>query len=234
MQRALRVDTAQRTALLRHLIRSEGWLRVLVFVATRYATEHVAAKLNASGLRAAALHGELSQGARTGALADFRSRTVRVLVATDMASRGLHIEQLPAVVNYEPARSPATHIHRVGRTARQGAFGVAVSFIAADDPAQEAHFRLIEKRQGQRVVREQVPGFEPADRADAVAAGDTNGEGDAKQTSNRNSAERSRADDATTPRKGLDPNGGVKGRRKSRKDKLREAQCVATERFKAP
>jgi hypothetical protein len=111
---------------------------------------------------------------------------------------------------------------------------VAVSFIAADDPAQEAHFRLIEKRQGQRVVREQVPGFEPADRADAVAAGDTNGEGDAKHAFNRNSAERSRADDAPSARKGLDPNGGVKGRRKSRKDKLREAQSVATERFKAP
>ncbi|MGI9154156.1 MAG: DEAD/DEAH box helicase, partial [Rubrivivax sp.] len=137
VQRALRVDTAQRTSLLRHLIRTEGWPRVLVFVATRYATEHVAAKLNASGLRAAALHGELSPGARTGALADFRSGAVRVLVATDMASRGLHIEQLPAVVNYELARSPATHIHRVGRTARQGAAGVAVSFIAADDPAQE-------------------------------------------------------------------------------------------------
>ena len=69
-----------------------------------------------------------------------------MLVATDMAARGLHIYQLPAVVNYELARSPATHIHRFGRTARQGAEGVAVSFIAADNPAQEAHFRLIEKR----------------------------------------------------------------------------------------
>lgn len=215
VQRALRVDTAQRTSLLRHLIRTEGWTRVLVFVATRYATEHVAAKLNAAGLRAAALHGELSQGARTGALADFRSGAVRVLVATDMASRGLHIEQLPAVVNYELARSPATHIHRVGRTARQGAAGVAVSFIAADDPPQEAHFRLIEKRQAKRVAREQVPGFEPAALPAKAPAGD-------------------QPDDPATPRKGLDPNGGVKGRRKSRKDKLREAQPIATERSKAP
>ena len=211
VQRALRVDTAQRTSLLRHLIRTEGWTRVLVFVATRYATEHVAAKLNAAGLRAAALHGELSQGARTGALADFRSGAVCVLVATDMASRGLHIEQLPAVVNYELARSPATHIHRIGRTARQGAAGVAVSFIAADDPAQEAHFRLIEKRQGQRVAREQVPGFEPAaSPAEAPAA--------------------AQADDPASPRKGLDPHGGLKGRRKSRKDKLREALAVPSER----
>jgi superfamily II DNA/RNA helicase len=211
VQRGLRVDTAQRTSLLRHLIRTEGWTRVLVFVATRHATEHVAAKLNAAGLRAAALHGELSQGARTGALADFRSGAVCVLVATDMASRGLHIEQLPAVVNYELARSPATHLHRIGRTARQGAAGVAVSFIAADDPAQEAHFRLIEKRQGQRVAREQVPGFEPAaSPAEAPAA--------------------ALADDPASPRKGLDPHGGLKGRRKSRKDKLREALAVPSER----
>jgi superfamily II DNA/RNA helicase len=211
VQRALRVDTAQRTSLLRHLIRTEGWTRVLVFVATRYATEHVAAKLNAAGLRAAALHGDLSQGARTGALADFRSGAVCVLVATDMASRGLHIEQLPAVVNYELARSPATHIHRIGRTARQGAAGVAVSFIAADEPAQEAHFRLIEKRQGQRVAREQVPGFEPAaSPAEAPAA--------------------ALADDPASPRKGLDPHGGLKGRRKSRKDKLREALAIPSER----
>jgi superfamily II DNA/RNA helicase len=210
VQRALRVDTAQRTSLLRHLIRTEGWTRVLVFVATRYATEHVAAKLNAAGLRAAALHGELSQGARTGALADFRSGAVCVLVATDMASRGLHIEQLPAVVNYELARSPATHIHRIGRTARQGAAGVAVSFIAADDPTQETHFRLIEKRQGQRVAREQIPGFEPAaSPAEAPAA--------------------EQADGPTSPRKGLDPHGGLKGRRKSRKDKLREALAAPGE-----
>ena len=211
VQRALRVDTARRTSLLRHLIRTEGWTRVLVFVATRYATEHVAAKLNAAGLRAAALHGELSQGARTGALADFRSGAVRVLVATDMASRGLHIEQLPAVVNYELARSPATHLHRIGRTARQGAAGVAVSFIAADDPAQEAHFRLIEKRQGQRVARERVPGFEPA-ASPAVAP------------------RAALADDPAAPPRGLDPNGGLKGRRKSRKDKLRQALPVPSER----
>lgn len=205
VQRALQVDTARRTPLLRHLIRTEGWTQVLVFVATRYAAEHVAGKLNAAGLRATALHGELSQGARSGALADFRSGDTRVLVATDMASRGLHLDQLPAVVNFDLARSPATHIHRVGRTARQDAAGVAVSFIAADDPTQEAHFRLIEKRQGLRVPREQVPGFEPASQAAELAP--------------RSSQ------DAAAPR-GLDPNGGVKGRRKSRKDKLREAQTA--------
>jgi superfamily II DNA/RNA helicase len=213
VQRAIQVDTARRTALLRHLLHTEGWPRLLVFVATRYATEHVAAKLNAAGDRAAALHGELSQGVRTGALADFRSGAVRVLVATDMASRGLHLEGLPAVLNYDLARSPATHIHRVGRTARQGSAGVAVSFIAVDDPAQEAHFRLIEKRQGQRVEREQVPGFEPV----------------APQAHSEPDPTRTAADDL--PRKGLDPHGGLKGRRKSRKDKLREAAASAPTPF---
>jgi superfamily II DNA/RNA helicase len=234
VQRAIQVDTAQRTPLLRHLIRTEGWTRVLVFVATRHAADHVAAKLHAAGLRAAALHGELSQDARSAALADFRSGAASVLVATDMAARGLHIEQLPAVVNYELARSPATHVHRVGRTARQGAAGVAVSFIAADNPAQEAHFRLIEKRQGQRVPREQVPGFEPAPpteqgpRATLAASPDTPiAEAD---TTAAAGAAIAAMHDAPTPRKGLDPNGGIKGRRKSRKDKLREALAASSER----
>jgi ATP-dependent RNA helicase RhlE len=223
VQRALQVDTARRTALLRHLIQTEAWSRVLVFVATRYATEHVATKLNAARIRAAALHGELSQGARTGALADFRSGAVRVLVATDMASRGLHLEHLPAVVNYDLARSPATHIHRVGRTARQGAAGVAVSFIAADDAAQEAHFRLIEKRQGLRVTREQVPGFEPAAGAsDPLAIGSSDGSPAADPDAEAKGGSESDA----SPRKGLDPNGGIKGRRKSHKDKLREAEAA--------
>jgi superfamily II DNA/RNA helicase len=229
VQRAIQVDTARRTALLRHLLQTEGWTRVLVFVATRYATEHVAGKLNAAGVRAAALHGELSQGARTGALADFRSGAVRVLVATDMASRGLHLEGLPAVVNFDLARSPATHIHRVGRTARQGSAGVAVSFIAADDPAQEAHFRLIEKRQGQRVVREQVPGFEPAQghaaksTTETVPAGAADASAVLATTGHAPGSSSEAADEPAPPRRGLYPHGGLKGRRKSRKDKLREA-----------
>ena len=201
VQRAFQVDTARRTALLRHLLRTEGWSRVLVFVASRHACEHLAQKLHGAGVRTATLHGDLSQGARADAMADFRRGAVQVLVATDMAARGLHVDGLPAVVNYDLARSPATHIHRVGRTARQGAAGVALSFIAADDPRQEAHFRLIEKRQGLRVPREHLPGFEPTTKA---------------QTSGELEAPR-----------GLDPQGGIKGRRKSKKDKLREAQASA-------
>jgi ATP-dependent RNA helicase RhlE len=185
-QRAIEVDAARRTPLLRHLIEQGEWTRVLVFVATRYASEHVAEKLCRAGIAAAAFHGELSQGARTQVLADLRRGVLRVVLATDMAARGLHIAGLPVVVNYDLPRSAVDHTHRIGRTARAGASGLAVSFVSA---ATEAHFRLIEKRQGQRVPRERIAGFEPRDAVPPPSP----------------------------------PEGGVKGRRKSKKDKLREA-----------
>jgi superfamily II DNA/RNA helicase len=185
-QHAVAVDAARRTLLLRHLMEQGRWTRVLVFVATRYASEHVADKLRRNGVAAAAFHGELSQGARQRVLGDFASGALRVLLATDMAARGLHIEGLPVVVNYDLPRSADDHLHRIGRTARAGATGLAVSFVSA---AGVAHWRLIEKRQGQRVPLERVAGFEPLE-AEAPAPA---------------------------------PGGGVKGRRKSKKDKLREA-----------
>ncbi|NRF65429.1 DEAD/DEAH box helicase [Aquincola sp. S2] len=192
-QHAVEVDAARRTALLRHLIQKGQWTRVLVFVATRYATEHVADKLCRTGLAAAAFHGDLSQGARTQALADFKAGRLQVVVATDMAARGLHIEQLPVVVNYDLPRSAVDYVHRIGRTARAGESGLAVSFVSADT---EAHFRLIEKRQGQRVERERIAGFEPTEPTEAAAPV-------------------------------ADPAGGIKGKRKSKKDKLRESAARA-------
>ena len=194
-QRAITVDTAQRTPLLRHLMRSEGWRRVLVFVATQYASEHVADKLRQAGLSAAALHGQLSQGRRSQALADFHQGRLAVLVATDLAARGIDVIELEAVVNHDLPRSAVDYTHRIGRTGRACAAGVAVSFICADAPGSEAHFRLIEKRQGQRVPREQIDGFEPK----AVS----------------------------TPAVLADGTGGVKGRRRSKKDKLREVAARA-------
>ncbi len=156
-QRSIAVDPARRTALLRHLIQHHGWERTLVFVATKHSTEHVALKLRRLNITAAALHGELSQGARSAALADFKAGRLKVLVATDVAARGLDITGLPAVVNYDLPRSTHDYPHRIGRTGRAGASGVAVSFVS---PATEAHFRLIEKRLHCRLPREQVPGFE--------------------------------------------------------------------------
>ena len=185
-QRAIEVDAPQRTQLLRNLIELHAWTRVLVFVATKYATEHVAEKLRRAGIEAAALHGELSQGARTAALAEFKASRIRVLVATDVAARGLDIAGLPVVVNYDLPRSPVDYEHRIGRTGRAGESGVAVSFISVET---DAHFRLIEKRNRCNLPREQIAGFEPLHTAMPAAAS----------------------------------TGGVKGKRKSKKDRLREA-----------
>ena len=195
-QRAIVVDAPQRTPLLRHLIAQEGWRQVLVFVATRYACDLVAHKLQKAGIQAAAFHADASQGARREALRAFKAGELQVLVATDLAARGIDIAQLPAVVNHDLPRSPDDHIHRIGRTARAGHSGVAVSFVSADT---EAHFRLIEKRQGLRVPREQVAGFEPSEVAPVAQPSPTDPDG----------------------------TGGVKGRRKSKKDKLREAAAEA-------
>jgi len=184
-QRAIQVDTAARTPLLRHLIATEGWSRLLVFVATKYAAEHVSDKLWKTGIKAAALHGELSQGTRRQVLGALKSNEIQVLVATDVAARGLDIPELPAVLNYDLPRAAADYTHRIGRTGRAGESGVALSFITADT---ETHFRLIEKRQGQRVAREQIAGFEPREVATEAQA-----------------------------------TGGIKGKRMSKKDKLRAA-----------
>jgi len=193
VQRSIAVDASKRTQLLRHLIHDQKWARVLVFVATKYSTEHVAEKLRRAGINATALHGELSQSARTEALADFKSSKLKVLVATDIAARGIDVVQLPAVVNYDLPRSAVDYTHRIGRTGRAGETGVAVSFVTADS---EDHFRLIEKRHDIRLERERVTGFEPTDVVEPAGDADV-------------AVEKSV--------------GGVKGKRKSKKDKLREA-----------
>ncbi len=170
MQRAIYVDTARRTPLLRHLIMEQGWTRVLVFVATTYSTEHIAQKLRQAEIQAAAFHGKLSQGARTTALADFKSGRIRVLIATDVAARGIEIAHLPVVVNYDLPRSTVDYTHRIGRTGRAGQSGTALSFVTTD---AEAHFRLIEKRNGMRLRREIIAGFEPVKAATAPASAAT-------------------------------------------------------------
>ncbi|MCW4454518.1 DEAD/DEAH box helicase [Flavobacterium sp. MXW15] len=194
-QRAILVDAAQRTPLLRQLLDGQDWPQALVFVASRHAAETVAQKLRKAGIEAQPLHGELGQGRRSRTLQEFRDGALRVLVATDVAARGIDIPRLPVVVNYDLPRSPVDYTHRIGRTGRAGEPGLAVSFI---DAAAEAHFRLIEKRRRQRVPREQVPGFEPRALPPASPAASTD-------------------------------NGGVKGRRPSRKDRLRAAAQASGE-----
>lgn len=167
VQRAITVDVPRRTQLLRYLILQQQWDRVLVFVATKYAAEHVADKLQRAGLHVGAFHGEFSQGTRSQLLADFKAGHLQVLVATDVAARGIDIAGLPAVVNYDLPRSAVDYTHRIGRTGRAGESGTAISFVTADT---EAHFRLIENRNDLRIVREVVAGFEPTELPAPVSA----------------------------------------------------------------
>ena len=116
LQRAIAVDEPRRTQLLRQLIKDEGWKQVLVFVATQYAAERLATKLHQGEMYATAFHGGLSQGARQKTLDEFKAHRWDVLVTTDLAARGIHIEGLPVVVNFDLPRSPVDHVHRIGRT----------------------------------------------------------------------------------------------------------------------
>jgi len=188
-QRAIEVDVGKRTQLLRHLLHEQAWPAVLVFVASRHSADHVTDKLSRAGISAAALHADLSQGARTRALQDLKDGRLQVLVATDVAARGIDIPELPVVVNYDLPRSPTDYLHRIGRTGRAGSSGEAISFITADF---DRHFALIERRHRLQIPREQIPGFERTE----------------------------------LPRPTLDAHGGIKGHRKSKKDKLREAAAA--------
>lgn len=187
-QRAIRVDHDKRGPLLRHLIKQEGWERVLVFVSTQYTANHVAEKLRRHGVKAESFHGDLSQGARNVALAGFKDVSSQVLVATDLASRGLDIVGLPVVLNYDLPRSTNDFTHRIGRTGRAGETGLAVSFITAES---DAHFRLIEKRQKMHIPREEIEGFEPLEPAlPAPAAGGVKGRRPNKKDKLREAAAR--------------------------------------------
>jgi superfamily II DNA/RNA helicase len=156
-QRAIEVNRENRRPLLQHLIQAERWEHVLVFVKSKRAAHNLAAKLIRSGIKADAFHGDLEQDERTAVLREFKDREVHVLVATDIAARGIDIQDLSTVVNYDLPRSPVDYIHRIGRTGRAGAAGVAVSLIDYNDMA---HFGVIEKRTKVSVAREQVAGFE--------------------------------------------------------------------------
>jgi superfamily II DNA/RNA helicase len=159
-QRVIEVDAPRRTQLLRHLVQTEKWQRVLVFVATKHSAEIVADKLRKADINAEPFHGELSQGKRSQVLMDFKAKSVQVVVATDVAARGLDITALSVVVNYDLPRSAVDYTHRIGRTGRAGLAGMAISFVSA---ATQAHWRLIEKRHTISVPREQVLGFEPVE-----------------------------------------------------------------------
>jgi len=204
-QRAIAVDAPQRTQLLRHLFQTHGWKRVLVFAATQHACQIIAAKLRKAGINAEPFHGQLGQGKRSQVLADFKASRLKVVIATDVAARGLDISELPVVVNFDLPRSAVDYTHRIGRTGRAGHSGLAVSFVSPDT---EAHWRLIEKRQNISVPREVEAGFEP--QTIPVPSHPL-----------PNPLLHPLSHPLGTAH---DPSGGMKGKRPNKKDKLRMAQ----------
>jgi ATP-dependent RNA helicase RhlE len=141
-----------------HLIASQNWQQVLVFARTKHGANRMAEKLSEAGMAAAAIHGNKSQGARTRALDGFKNGELRVLVATDLAARGIDIHQLPHVVNLDLPNQAEDYVHRIGRTGRAGHPGHAISLVAAEE---HELLRAIERLIGSSLPREEVPGFEP-------------------------------------------------------------------------
>ncbi len=185
LQRVIEVNPENRGPLLRVLLKKEKWKSVLVFMANKRATENIAEKFRKRGYLAESFHGDLTQEDRNHTLKQFKQKKIQILFATDLVSRGLDIDDISCVINYDLPRSPADYIHRIGRTGRAGKSGLAVTFIGHEE---QAHFKLIEKRSGIKLVREQIEGFELTG-------------------------------DAPKRVKGPAP---VKGKKKSKKDKLRE------------
>jgi ATP-dependent RNA helicase RhlE len=147
-QLAYYTDETRKGPLLRYLIKTGEMKQVLVFVSSVLRSDNVANKLNINGIKATAFHSGRSQGGRTEALAKFKSGEISVLVATDLASRGLDIQFLPFVINYELPRSPKDYIHRIGRTGRAESPGMAISLISPEDVH---HFKVIQKKMGRHV-----------------------------------------------------------------------------------
>ncbi|OQX77967.1 MAG: DEAD/DEAH box helicase [Epsilonproteobacteria bacterium 4484_65] len=185
VQRVIEVNPENRGPLLRHLMKKEKWKSILVFMANKRATDNIAEKFRKRGYLAESFHGDLTQEDRNYTLEQFKAKKIQILFATDLVSRGLDIDDISCVINYDLPRSPADYIHRIGRTGRAGKSGLAVTFIGHEE---QDHFRLIEKRSNIKLEREQVKGFELKG-------------------------------DVPINEKGKAP---VKGKRKSKKDKLRE------------
>src|SRR3954468_1015370 len=164
------VGRNRKKELLAHVIQEHDWSQVLVFTRTKFGANNVADFLNKKGITAMALHGNKSQSARTQALGGFKSGEIRALVATDIAARGIDIDDLPHVVNYEIPNVPEDYVHRIGRTGRAGNEGAAVSFVCLDE---EGWMQEIERFTKQRIPSVVVPGFgaEPGERAEPIAMG---------------------------------------------------------------
>ncbi|MBV8209254.1 MAG: DEAD/DEAH box helicase [Burkholderiaceae bacterium] len=158
------VDPGRKPELLAHLVTQNQWYQVLVFTRTKHGANRLSEQLCKKGIAALAIHGNKSQGARTRALAEFKSGKLQVLVATDLAARGLDIEQLPHVVNFDLPNVPEDYVHRIGRTGRAGASGEAISFVS---PGEMDYLRDIERLTRRSIPRVVVAGFEAGARGPA-------------------------------------------------------------------
>ena len=156
-QRAIEVNHENRGPLLRHLLNTNKWELVLVFMSSKRAAENIAQKFKKHGFKAESFHGDLEQEDRNYTIDAFKAKKLNLLFATDLVARGLDIENIDCVINFDLPRSPADYIHRIGRTARAGKSGTAISFIGLEDAE---HFNLIEKRSNIKLQREQIEGFE--------------------------------------------------------------------------
>ncbi|HEX5710305.1 MAG TPA: DEAD/DEAH box helicase [Sulfuricurvum sp.] len=157
VQRVIEVNRENRGPLLRHMLNTEEFEQVLVFMANKRAADNIAVKFKKYGFLADSFHGDLIQEDRTHTLEQFKKQKIRILFATDIAARGLDINDISCVINFDLPRSPSDYIHRIGRTGRAGKSGIAISFIDHED---KEHFALIEKRSNIKLKREQIEGFE--------------------------------------------------------------------------
>ena len=164
-QRVHPVDKARKTALIAHLVKEGNWQQVLIFTRTKHGANRLAEQLVREDIQADAIHGNKSQNARTRALADFKTGKVRVLVATDIAARGIDIDQLPHVINHELPNVPEDYVHRIGRTGRAGSEGEAISLVSGDE---RAFLKDIERLLKKAIPSSAVPGFEPGSAPSAA------------------------------------------------------------------
>jgi superfamily II DNA/RNA helicase len=157
VQRVIEVNPEKRGPLLRVLLKKHKWKSVLVFMANKRAADNIAAKFRKNGYLAESFHADLTQEDRNFTLKEFKKKKIQILFATDLLSRGLDIDDISCIINYDLPRSPADYIHRIGRTGRAGKDGLSVTFIGHDE---QEHFKLIEKRSGIKLERESIEGFE--------------------------------------------------------------------------